>query len=260
MGRSSQIYGGISMTSEQKKYKDVYVILDPIILANHEITHEEFEKEHPDAISLWSFRARKKRVLGEEGYGFKKPKKVEKETAKIGAVKRGKYKKRKAKRRYQRRVEIPKEIETQDTRFAHVTVNEIKKFVSEILPTSSNKIEYIRIAKVLVKEPMLAYSVLSERGAVTVSNPTYYQFRKNFTNHFNGEVTPKKASNGKRVKKKNGPSKKGLIYRTVYTNEDASEEIVEEQLKVFAELEEEMRMNLEVKELKTGYEIRQFTK
>lgn len=268
--------------TDQPSYKGIYPLLDPIIKEFPTITHEELKEGHPDIgnnITRWSFLARRKKLSGESGYGNKVEGSEVEETEGdklMGPLevdkpepKKKRRAKRRVKRKYNRRKEIPKEVKVLKSTTAPKDISEeqIAEFIEKTHPTSKRHKVYQMIGKVLLKEPNLAYSVLAERRKVNLSNPSYYAFRKEFNIHFSSVKTTEKGSNDKRPYKKsdpvkrNGSSKRGVIYTTEWETEighpDETIEVVKD---IFKTLRENKRMNLEVIELKVGFEVRSFTK
>ncbi len=237
------------MAEEQKSYKDVYPEIDPLIKADPLLNWGRFKKEHPDLsnkITRWSYLRRRSIILGYGGYGSKM---------------KNKKKSKKGARRMKKK-ETPKKVKVVKTiqNLKGVTDEQIVKYVSDTLPTSKNKREYVKLGKILVKNPGISYPDLKKKKFVTMSNPTYYIFRKNFINHFsaNGKVEPEVVET--KPKKKNGYKRKGTIYRSILIDKEASDVEVAQAKKIIGAMREEEKMNYEVEELKTGYEIRKFTK
>jgi len=232
-------------------YKEVYKVLDPIIEERPKINWKELNEDHKeiaDSISYGSFLSRKKRLLGAKGYT---------------------YSPRKKGRSARRNKSIPIDLELVSSITSKMDLSDkaILKFIKRVLPNSKRKDEYKDLFKVIVNQPRTTHSDLKRKGLVTISDPCYYSFRREvleFINEHkesNGKSKPKSSkSEVPEVVEVSELSKVGAIFRTIYVNKSASEEMVDEAKKIVKSIREEKGALIEVEELKTGYIIIEFTK
>jgi len=210
-------------------YKELYKKLDPIFKKYPKITWAEFCKKHPalsKKISNWSFGDRRKKILGQPGYGRKNIAPVNVDGAK-----------------------------------PNVTENVIKKFIKDNHPTSKHKSDFFKIAQALLNDPKTPHSALAKvvkkngkvkknkNGTITVNDAQYYKFRAEF-NEFSGSVAVKSSVSGSDVKSsgKYATRKKNGLYRVLFEQSSAGiEKKSRELLNNFIEkINEEKMANLEL--------------
>jgi hypothetical protein len=228
---------------EKKNYSEVYKVLDPIITENPTINWKKLEEEHEEIsknISYGAFLARKRRLLGDAGYTY-------------GSVlKRKKIKKKKS----NTSESIDLELIQSTAKKINISGDTIIEFLKETYPISKNYKEYTELFKIIIEDPTIGYSKLKTDGLVTISGPTYYEYRKKV----HAFIRNYKGANGETISQELKTSKIGNIYRTLYYSTGADDEIIAEVSAVIEALRQEKEMFIEVVELKNGYEIREFTK
>ena len=206
-------------------YAKVYEKLDPVIKANPEITWAELKDKYPEiAISNWSFNARKKKLQGLKGYGN-------------GLVRD----KKKTKKGIKEPIAQPLS--------GKVSVARITKAIKTIAPRTRKFKEYLKIGKILVKNPNAVHSHLIKEKKITMCDANFYQFRKKFCDIL---VLPLTVSISRTVPAARASSKKKPgLYTVLYQREangfdDKARELVTE---IFAVLHRERVANLEMVEL-----------
>jgi len=233
--------------AERISYQEVYKVLDPIIKERPKIDYKKLSEDHKeiaDSISYGAFLARKKKLLGAEGYTYPRRKKRSAKRTKIGP--------------------IDLELVSSVTSKMDLSDKAILKFIKRILPNSKRKDEYKDLFKVIVDQPRTTHSDLKRLGLVTISDPCYYAFRRKvleFINeHKESNDKSKTKSSKSEVPEVSELSKVGAIFRTIHVNKGASEDMVNEAKEIVKSIREEKGVLIEVEELKTGYVIVEFSR
>ena len=167
-----------------------YEEIAPILKENPDMSWEKFTTLHPEFnLTNWSFHARKAKLKGLSTYG-------------------------------QGRKKAPKsKSSTKIKKIRKKSIDEdIQVIVDDLMPQSSLKQEFVLVAKELLKNPETPHSTLKDSGLITMSDCSYYSFRRKFTkrlnlNGFSKPATTKTNGSSSSVRKKN------VLYRTVYEKE-----------------------------------------
>lgn len=230
------------MAGTRKNYSEVHKVLDPIIKESPKINYKLLEEKHPEIatnISYGAFLARKKKLLGREGYTYKP---------------RVKVKKRKYVRKKGIEGSIPLEIIENVPNNLNYSDQMIEEFINERYPNTKNLKEYKNLFRIFLKEPKAVFSKYKKEGLVKVSDAIFYAFRKEVSVFINGEESQNSKS------KKSKVSMDGIIYKSMHTNLNATDEEIEEMKIVTKKIQEEFGLSVEILLLKKGYELRRCIK
>lgn len=214
-----------------QNYSKIYLKLDPIIKEHPKMNWVELNRKYPEIgrkISNWSYNARQKKVLGLPCYGRKKTRK-------------------KTQQKIQQKT---------------MTDEALLKIINQIKPGSSNKKEYLRVAKILYDNPNAIHSHLIKQKLVKICDANFYQFRKKFN-----EILGRKTDNAKSSVEGSKPvqRKKASLYSVLYEKpakgfDGKSKELLEDFIET---INRERLANLELVEVirpNHVLEVRSFTK